>query len=202
MHALHQKYGPIVRLGPNELSFTSQSAIDTIHHQNGLFTKAAVYDYIGEPSLFGMRDLAAHKERRRLLNHAFSQQYLYDMEPEFRGSLGKVIEVIDRAGGEPIDVKHWFKMYTLDNAGKAFVGASFNGLDSEETPQIAKDYDVLFNIWAGEAMFPVTMWILKRIPSAKLKHLFGAHDRIYQVCVLVVLERVSMLIFRSMERTV
>lgn len=136
---------------------------------------------MGERSLFSMRDIAAHKERRRLLNHIFSQQYLFDMEPGFRASLKKVMTFIDDSGDKPVDVKHWFKMYALDNAGKAFVGASFNGLDSEETPQIAKDYDVLFTIWAGEACFPVTLWIMKHLPSARLKHLFGAHDRIYQV---------------------
>ncbi|KAL1953223.1 hypothetical protein VTO42DRAFT_3365 [Malbranchea cinnamomea] len=177
---LHRKYGPVVRLGPSELSFSTPEAIDTIHNMNTVFNKAAIYDYLGEKSLFSIRDVPTHRKRRRLLNHAFSQHYLFDMEPEFRRSVKKITDFIEQSGGEPIDVKHWFKMYTLDNAGKAFLGASFGALDSEETPQIAKDYDVLFHIWAGEAIFPITMWVLKHIPHPKLKHLFGAHKRIYQ----------------------
>lgn len=35
IHELHQKYGPIVRLGPNEVSFTSLEAIKEIYTSGG-----------------------------------------------------------------------------------------------------------------------------------------------------------------------
>lgn len=35
IHALHEKYGPVVRLGPNEVSFTSLDAIKEIYSSGG-----------------------------------------------------------------------------------------------------------------------------------------------------------------------
>lgn len=35
VHNLHQKYGPVVRLGPNEVSFTSLDAIKEIYASGG-----------------------------------------------------------------------------------------------------------------------------------------------------------------------
>jgi hypothetical protein len=35
IHQTHQKYGPVVRLGPNEVSFTSLEAIREIYSSGG-----------------------------------------------------------------------------------------------------------------------------------------------------------------------
>jgi hypothetical protein len=35
VHRLHQKYGPVVRLGPNEVSFTSLEALKEIYTSGG-----------------------------------------------------------------------------------------------------------------------------------------------------------------------
>ena len=45
IHELHQKYGPIVRLGPNEVSFTSLEAIKEIYTSGGSgYDKTEFYD--------------------------------------------------------------------------------------------------------------------------------------------------------------
>ena len=41
---LHQKYGDIVRLGPNALSFASPAALKTIYGPNKGFTKVVLID--------------------------------------------------------------------------------------------------------------------------------------------------------------
>jgi hypothetical protein len=35
IHHLHQQYGPVVRLGPNEVSFTSVEALKEIYSSGG-----------------------------------------------------------------------------------------------------------------------------------------------------------------------
>ena len=35
IHSLHQKYGPVVRIGPNEVSFTSLDALKEIYTSGG-----------------------------------------------------------------------------------------------------------------------------------------------------------------------
>lgn len=43
VHSLHQKYGPTVRLGPKEVSFTGAGAIKSIYGAKG-YTKPRLYD--------------------------------------------------------------------------------------------------------------------------------------------------------------
>jgi hypothetical protein len=59
--ALHQRYGPIVRYGPDKLSLTLLSAIPVLYQKGGRqFPKTEFYDAYGstQPNFFGMRDEA------------------------------------------------------------------------------------------------------------------------------------------------
>lgn len=45
VHSLHEKYGPVVRIAPNELSFTSWAAVKEIYCSSGSgYDKSAFYD--------------------------------------------------------------------------------------------------------------------------------------------------------------
>ena len=45
IHALHQKYGPVVRVAPNEVSFTSPAALKEIYGSGGSgYDKSDFYD--------------------------------------------------------------------------------------------------------------------------------------------------------------
>ncbi|QSS50125.1 cytochrome P450 monooxygenase [Histoplasma capsulatum var. duboisii H88] len=180
VHELHEKYGSVVQLGPNELSFSSAESIGIIYGTGTRFRKAPMYMTMGRPGVLHLSDPAAHRERRRLLNHAFSKQHLDDMEPEFRNSVKKMVARMERQGGEALDMKHWFKMYTLDNAGKAFLGATFGGLDSDESPRYVKDFDLFLLAWAFKSTFPIPAWFVQKIPHPKIKFVFDAEARIYQ----------------------
>jgi hypothetical protein len=44
IHSLHQKYGPVVRIGPNELSFTGEEPMKVIYGAGTNFYKPQFYD--------------------------------------------------------------------------------------------------------------------------------------------------------------
>jgi len=44
IHALHEKYGPVVRIGPNELSFTGEEPMRVIYGAGTSFYKPAFYN--------------------------------------------------------------------------------------------------------------------------------------------------------------
>ena len=44
IHSLHQKYGPVVRIGPNELSFTGEEPMKVIYGAGTSFYKPNFYD--------------------------------------------------------------------------------------------------------------------------------------------------------------
>lgn len=68
--SLHDKYGPIVRTGPNCLSFCSQEAFESIYGFNHGFEKGDFYAFARNPAtgtsnVFSARAHAEHRERRR-----------------------------------------------------------------------------------------------------------------------------------------
>ena len=55
---LHRRYGPVVRIGPNDISFESVDAIDPIYKSGRRVVKSSFYDGFTtfHPNLFGTRD--------------------------------------------------------------------------------------------------------------------------------------------------
>jgi len=56
---LHERYGPIVRYGPDKLSVTSEDAVPLLYQKGGkAFPKTEFYDAYGaaHPNVFGMRN--------------------------------------------------------------------------------------------------------------------------------------------------
>lgn len=56
---LHEKYGPIIRYGPDKLSITEESAIPLIYQKGSrMMPKTEFYDAFGaaHPNVFGIRD--------------------------------------------------------------------------------------------------------------------------------------------------
>lgn len=56
----HQKYGPVIRIGPNDVNFQSRDAIDPIYKAGRSMPKTTFYDGFTavHPNLFGTRDEA------------------------------------------------------------------------------------------------------------------------------------------------
>ncbi|OAA68007.1 serine/threonine-protein kinase [Niveomyces insectorum RCEF 264] len=62
VHALHRRYGPAVRLGPNEVSYASAAAVKAIYNTAGSgYDKTAFYD------------LFTHARRRRILADRYAK---------------------------------------------------------------------------------------------------------------------------------
>lgn len=71
IHALHLLYGPVVRIGPNEVSFTSTAAIKEIYCSGGSgYDKSGFYNLFtvyGRRTMFSTLEKDPHAQRKRLL---------------------------------------------------------------------------------------------------------------------------------------
>lgn len=84
--ALHEQYGDVVRIGPNELSYNNSQAWKDIY---GFKTSQAPLPkcpdfYTSPPGGFHSiitADTATHARIRRLVAHAFSEKALREQEP-------------------------------------------------------------------------------------------------------------------------
>jgi hypothetical protein len=77
MHTLHAKYGDAVRIGPNEVSFNSLSALRSIYGAGTVFQRAPFYrmfDAYGRQVMFSFAESRGH---RGMLHLLFISIWLY-----------------------------------------------------------------------------------------------------------------------------
>lgn len=182
IHKLHQKYGPAIRIGPNEVSFSNIESVKEIYGQATVYMKAPVYDTFSLPPLgiFSMRDKREHAQRRRLLAHAFSQANLHDTEPMIIEKIEQTVQNVQKRKDSAVNVLALFRSLALDVVGELFLGQSFGALDQEQPPAYLEDVDRHFLIAGIDANFPFLYKILSRLPIPAMQHFFASRQRIYQ----------------------
>ncbi|QDS74881.1 hypothetical protein FKW77_003586 [Venturia effusa] len=79
IHAAHQKYGPLIRLGPNEISVNCiKGGIQTVY--SGGFEKGFWYDFFtnygGTINMFSDRYSRSHSARKRMISNVYSKSQL------------------------------------------------------------------------------------------------------------------------------
>ncbi|KAF7533672.1 hypothetical protein G7054_g6888 [Neopestalotiopsis clavispora] len=137
VHQLHLKYGPVLRLMPNELAFTDPQAWKDIYgHRQGhpQFHKdpihvGSVQDIPGATTLT-MADDANHSRQRRTLAHAFSQKALLEQESIIRGYVDLLVEKLTpfANNGQQVNMCDWFNFTTFDIIGDMAFGRPFGCL--------------------------------------------------------------------------
>lgn len=128
--------------------------------------KAPWYDYMSEHpvGIFSLRDRKAHSDRRRLLSHAFSQSALNDAEPTVAELINKIVVVLARAAGNPVDVLLLCRRLSLDIVGQLFLGQSFEALETREPPEFLEWMDNMFLGFGIRYAFPIVFWTMRFLP--------------------------------------
>ncbi|KAK3994561.1 hypothetical protein QBC44DRAFT_41655 [Cladorrhinum sp. PSN332] len=73
----HRRLGPVIRIGPEELSINDQESVRTVYQ--GGFEKPvwySVFDNYGVPCMFSARPSAEHSVRKRLISNVYSKSYI------------------------------------------------------------------------------------------------------------------------------
>jgi cytochrome P450 len=134
---LHDKYGPVVRVMPNELSFNTAKAWDDIYgHRVGLQNMDKDPIHVGAvEAIPGATNLTMapdthHARQRRALAHAFSKQALLEQEPILRGYVELFVEKLREMAhnGKPANMVSWFNFCTFDIIGDLSFGEPFGCL--------------------------------------------------------------------------
>ncbi|CVK97719.1 related to pisatin demethylase cytochrome P450 [Fusarium mangiferae] len=117
---LHQQYGPVVRIGPHEVSFNSLSALRTIYGPGSRYGRTTFYrmfDVYGEQNLFTFHSPKEHGDRKKLLSHAYSKSVVLK-PPTAKMVERRVRQYLDLIEAEPENVSEIFSTlhyYSLDN---------------------------------------------------------------------------------------
>ncbi|KAI9162762.1 isotrichodermin C-15 hydroxylase [Paramyrothecium foliicola] len=134
--AMHEKYGSVVRVAPDELSFISAEALKDIYgHRTGGELPKAVRLFRGTSkfpaSLLITQDIESHRALRRRLAPGFSEQSMRLQEPCITSYVSLLLTRllnICEGGKKEVDLLQWYNFTTFDMMGDLSFGEPFDCL--------------------------------------------------------------------------
>jgi len=187
----HDKYGPVVRVMPNELSFNTANAWEDIYgHRQGLknMHKDPIHvgsvDPIPGVTTLTMADDHNHQRQRRALAYSFSQKALLEQEYIVQQYVDTMITKLKLKSDrdEVFNMVDWLNFTTFDIIGDLAFGDPFGCLADEmfhdwvalifETIKVGALEQATRRF--AEAGSPLQNWLVQQIP-ARLRTLRRSH---------------------------
>ncbi|QKX57679.1 uncharacterized protein TRUGW13939_04797 [Talaromyces rugulosus] len=139
VQAAHEKYGPVVRLGPSELSYISAPAWNDIYARRGVKAplprdRTFFNDMLVDPGSITMADDTNHGRIRRSLAPAFSQKALLEQESIIQGNVDLLLDQLQKRAQQGLasDLRAWNNYATFDLIGDLAFGDTFGCLKTSE----------------------------------------------------------------------
>jgi hypothetical protein len=167
-HKLHERYGPVVRYGPNRLSIATPGAVRMLY-TNSRYTRKAD-NYLAFPrdptnaSLFSSINKEVHARKRRVLRYGFSDSALKEAEVTIKKHTAILLRCLehladDHQHGWTVDEKkstgqwstpknwgEWINRYSFDLSTDLSLSESFDMMRLGERRHFA---DLIHeNMWA------------------------------------------------------
>ncbi|EMC96846.1 hypothetical protein BAUCODRAFT_34244 [Baudoinia panamericana UAMH 10762] len=194
---LHSKYGEVVRISPNELSFNGADAFKDIHGHK----KAGESTLAKDPAFYlapGPRDpsiinanFEGHARQRRIFANAFSDRALKLQEPLFLTYVDKLVAKLQQRitanPDEKIDMVKMYNFTTFDIMGDLTFGEPLDMLENTDYhPWVSA---IFAQVRYGTILHSIRhyhpaleKWLLKLVPNrvreqGKMHHAFS-HARV------------------------
>lgn len=136
LQALHEKYGPVVRVAPDEISYITPDATKPIYQSNPEFPKDPMHlppFHNGTPGILAA-DRDHHRRYRRLLSGAFSDRGIRTQQPMIQQHVDLLVQRLREScttGSQ--DMCEWLNWCTFDIIGDLAFGEPFGCLQNRQT---------------------------------------------------------------------
>ncbi|KAL0958927.1 hypothetical protein HGRIS_014243 [Hohenbuehelia grisea] len=183
--ALHEIYGPVVRIGPNELSFNDPKAYADIYAMGSKFTKEpSFYQGFGVPhASFGMMDPQASRTRRDMLNPLFSRRAILKLETIVQADVDHLIsQLVTNYGSEkPVNLFMAFRCTSLEIITAYCLNQHLHAIDIPdfEHPFLTGLQSTIPLFWVLKyfpALTPIVMEPPTWLPASMLNSFSGISD--------------------------
>ncbi|KAI2783193.1 putative cytochrome P450 [Daldinia loculata] len=168
VHSLHEKYGAVVRISPNEVSIQDPNAVQQIYQVKGEFLKSPFYEAFlpGVNNVFSTTDVNYHRRHRKLLAYEMSESGLNSHRPtvetKVRMTIEGMAEEMEKRGAT--DVYRWALYMATDVIGELSFGSSFRMLETREETQYIRDLKKIGFAGGLESTFPFLTKVTKYVP--------------------------------------
>ncbi|PVH70745.1 cytochrome P450 [Cadophora sp. DSE1049] len=180
---IHQKYGKIVRVGPNHVSVSDPSMIPVIYGIGSKFLKTPFYTtfspiYRDEimHSMFSTRDPEFHKALKTPVAQLFSMTNIKNYEP-YADECSKIfINAMKDLEGQAIDLGAWLHWYAFDVIASLTYSKRFGFLEERrDTGDMIKALEASLSYTRVIGQFPgwhkylfgnipLVKWVMKTFP--------------------------------------
>jgi cytochrome P450 len=168
---MHKKYGPVVRINPDEIHFNDPDFLDALYPGPGRKT--------GKPKFVGVRsgtphsivatvDHDMHRRRRNAIAPFFSGASIRRLEPIMKEYMAKILSRMEQSGkrSEVVELHRVFKACTSDLITIYAFGDSFNFIDEKEYGKSYFDaVDGFFGLTHIFGNFPWFATLVRSVPA-------------------------------------
>lgn len=132
IQALHLKYGPIVRIGPNEVHCNSLNALRTIYGAGSGFERTSFYrmfDVYGRQNLFTFHTVKEHSDRKKLVANAYSKSLMLKgpAAAMVKDKVSRYLTLIESFGDQPHEIFSSLHYFSLDAITHFLYGSNYGG---------------------------------------------------------------------------
>jgi cytochrome P450 len=138
IHKLHARYGPLVRVSPNEIDISDADAVGPIYVSKGGFPKAPCYsnfDIEGHSTIFSTLDAEHRAPRARAVVPMFSTKNIRDSEAELYACVDRMVKRMkeEARNGKPVNVLNLTRGLALDALATHLFQENYNGTAEDGT---------------------------------------------------------------------
>jgi hypothetical protein len=170
---LHQKYGDIIRIAPNELHFAKPTAYDEIYNSQNKWDKD--YEYYRafdmDESSFTQSNYFISKQRRAVISNMFSKRSISELQHLVRDQLDRFCDALreQNAAGKSSDLYLGFQCFAADTVANflfatCFDQLSFPGFQGD----IVKGVDMCMPSITLAKFSVFFVWIIRYFPPSIL----------------------------------
>ncbi|KAK8099821.1 Cytochrome P450 monooxygenase [Apiospora kogelbergensis] len=140
--ALHDQYGPVVRYGPNDLSYSNGDAWKDIYGYERGRKENPKQEKTYLPPFNGVKNMVTANEQdharvRRIFSPAFSDRALKKQEPLFQKYMHLLVGNLKKSSGEQVDLVDLFNFTIFDIMGDLTLGQPLGLLENNKyTPWV------------------------------------------------------------------
>lgn len=171
----HEKYGPVVRINPNEVHIKDSSMYHAVYKNNAFTKDPGSYALGVSQGMAFTISIEQHKAKRKTLNPCFAKLCINNMEDKLYDELDLVFAKIREyeSRGEEVPIAELLYCYTGDIISTHFLGKS---LDLISAPNFVEKSEEMQSFTKGIWMavhFSVLRYILVALPRWMLAFISG-----------------------------
>jgi cytochrome P450 len=132
IHQLHLKYGPLVRVSPNEVDISDADAVHPIYISKGGFPKAPCYgnfDIDGHKTIFSTTSHEHRAPRAKVVTPLFSTKSIRENADAINGCVNRFVERLkeEAATKQPVNVLNLTRSLAVDVVSTHLFQENYNG---------------------------------------------------------------------------